>query len=259
MNFTAAEINALVGSYIWPMFRIGAVVATAPIFGARYIPNRVKILFVLALTVVIAPSVPQVPAIDPLSLPALAIIVQQLLIGAVTGLLMAMVLGAFIIGGEIIATSMGLGFASVVDPQMGVQTPVVSQFYVILLSLVFVSINGHLLLIHELSDSFQTMPIAADGLARDTFWNLVAWADVMLKTAVLMALPAVTTLFIVNLALGIVMRAAPQFNILNIGFPVTLIIGFIVMVVTLPVVVPQFVDVLETGFEAVRALLPRAP
>ena len=255
MNFTATQINAWVGGYMWPLFRIAAIVATAPVLGARYVPARIKILLVLALTLVIAPNVPDVPIVDPISLPALAIIIQQLIIGAATGLLMAMVFSAFVIGGELIATSMGLGFASVVDPQMGVQTPVISQFYVVLLSLVYVSLNGHLVIIKELADSFTTMPISAEGINRDTLWNLVSWAGHMYKGAVLMALPAITTLLIVNLALGIIMRASPQFNILSIGFPVTLLIGFVAMLVTLPVIVPQMVQALEVGIEGVRRIL----
>ena len=255
MNFTATQINAWVGGYMWPLFRIAAIVATAPVLGARYVPGRVKILLVLALTLIIAPNVNDVPVVDPISLPALAIIAQQLVIGAATGLLMAMVFSAFVVGGEIVATQMGLGFASVVDPQMGVQTPVISQFYVVLVSLVFVSLNGHLVIIRELADSFTTMPISAQGVDRDTFWHLVSWADHMFKGAVLMALPAITTLLIVNVALGIIMRAAPQFNILSIGFPVTLMIGFVVMLVTLPVIVPQFVQALEVGIQGVRQIL----
>jgi flagellar biosynthetic protein FliR len=259
MNFTTTEIAALVGSYVWPMFRIAAVVATAPILGARYVPARVKILLTLALTVVIAPTVQDVPAVDPVSLPALAVVAQQILIGAATGLVMAMVFSAFMIGGEIIATKIGLGFASIVDPQSGVATPVLSQFYVILLSLVFVSINGHLLLIHELAESFKTLPIAVDGLSRETFWNIAAWANVMFRGAVLMALPAVTTLLIVNVALGIVMRASPQFNILSVGFPVTLTIGLVIVFITLPVILPQFDNVLGSGFELVRRIFTRGP
>ncbi len=255
MNFTATQINAWVSGYMWPLFRIAAIVATAPVLGARYVPGRVKIYIALALTLIIAPNVPEVPAVDPISLPALAIIAQQLVIGAATGLLMAMVFSAFVIGGEIIATKIGLGFASVVDPQMGVQTPVISQFYVVLLSLVFVSLNGHLVIIRELADSFTTMPISIQGIDREVFWNLASWADQMFKSAVLMALPAITTLLIVNVALGIIMRAAPQFNILSVGFPVTLMVGFVVMLVTLPVVVPQFVQALETGIEGVRQIL----
>jgi len=257
MNFTATQINACVGGYMWPLFRIAAIVATAPVLGARYVPPHVKIFIVLVLTFVIAPNVSDVPVVDPISLPALAIIAQQIVIGAATGLLMAMVFSAFAIGGEIIATQIGLGFASVVDPQMGVQTPVISQFYVVLLSLIFVSLNGHLVIIRELADSFATMPISAQGIDRNTVWNLVSWADHMFKGAVLMALPAITTLFIVNGALGIIMRAAPQFNILSVGFPITLMVGFVVMLVTLPVVVPQFVQALEVGLEAVGKILTR--
>lgn len=259
MNFTATELNTLVGSYLWPLMRIAAVVATAPILGARYVPNRVKILITVALTVIIAPTVPAVPSVDPISINALAIIAQQLLIGAASGLLMAMVFATFIMGGEIIATSMGLGFAAVVDPQNGVATPVVSQFYIVLMSLVFVSLNGHLLVIRELADSFHSIPISAEGLDRVTFWNLASFAEQMFKGAVLMALPAITTLLIVNLALGIVMRAAPQFNVLSIGFPVTLTLGFIIILFTLPVIVSQFVQAFEVGFGALHDLWTKVP
>lgn len=258
MNFTTAEISALIGSYLWPMVRIAAVIATSPILGARYVPNRVKILLVLVLTVVIAPTVPDVPAVDPVSLAALAIVIQQLIIGGATGLLMAMVFATVVIGGEIIASKIGLGFASIVDPQNGVATPTVSQFYVILVSLVYVSLNGHLLFISELASSFETMPIATEGFGRESMWVLASWADQMFATAALMALPAVVTLFIVNLALGIVMRASPQFNILSIGFPVTLIVGFVIILLTLPVVIMLFEQVLEQGFSMLRVLLTRS-
>lgn len=259
MNFTATEINTLVGSFLWPMFRIAAVVATAPVLGARNVPNRLKILLVVALTVVIAPTVPAVPNVDPISIDALAIIAQQLLIGAASGLLMAMVISAFNIGGEIIASQMGLGFASIVDPQNGVMTPTISQFYVILMTLVFVSLNGHLIIIQELANSFQTLPISAEGLHRANFWSVVTFAEHMFKGAIVMALPAITTLLIVNLALGIVMRASPQFNILSIGFPVTLTLGFVIMLVTLPVIVPQFSQAFEVGLSAIHDLFTKVP
>lgn len=259
MNFSATEINTLVGSYVWPLIRIAAVIATAPVLGARYVPRRVKIFLAVILTIIIAPTVPAVPSVDLFSAPALVIIAQQLLIGAASGLLLAMVFGAFMIGGEIIASNMGLGFASIIDPQMGIHTPVLSQFYIILMSLVFVSLNGHLLVIKELANSFQTLPISAEGLDRTTFWNLVSWGQQMLKGAIVMALPAVTTLLIVNIALGMVMRAAPQFNILSIGFPVTLSIGFVVMLLSLPVVIPQFIQAFEVGLSALRDIFTQAP
>ncbi len=259
MNFTTAEINALVGAYLWPMFRVAAVIATAPILGARYVPARIKVMMTLAFTVVIAPTLTDVPAVDPISIQALTIVAQQILVGAATGLIMAMVFSAFMIGGEFVATTIGLGFASIVDPQQGVQTPVLSQFYVILLSLVFVSINGHLLLIHELANSFRTLPIAPEGMPREMLWGIAAWGSEMFRTGVLMALPAVTTLFIVNVALGIVMRAAPQFNILSIGFPVTLTIGFMIVLITLPVVLPLFESLLTSGFDVIRVIFSRSP
>jgi flagellar biosynthetic protein FliR len=255
MVLTSTEITSWIGSYLWPMFRIAALVASAPIFGVRFIPVRVKLVLAVALTILVAPTLHSLPQVDPLGLDGLLIIAHQILVGLVMGFAMNLVFSVFTIGGQIIAMQMGLGFASMVDPQMGTQVPVISQLYIILVSLTFLAFNGHLILLQVLVDSFNTIPIAPHGLTRDGFWLLVSWGGQMFKGAVIMALPAIAALLVVNMALGIVMRAAPQFNILSIGFPITLTLGFFIILVTLPIFIPQVTQQMNAGFGLIESVL----
>lgn len=254
MTISGADITAWLGTYLWPFFRIGALVGVAPLFGARTVPVRLRIGIALVLTAVIAPLLPSAPAIDPISALGVMVTVQQVLIGLAMGFSLLLVFGAFILGGQIFAMQMGLGFASMVDPQRGVQVPMVSQFYVLLVTLIFLALDGHLVVIQVLADSFRTMPVAPTGLDTTGLWTLVAWGGHMFSGAVLMALPAIATLMLVNLAFGVMMRAAPQLNIFAVGFPITMTAGFLVILVMLPGTPGKFTELLDAAFGLMRQL-----
>lgn len=255
MTMASSEIMSLVGTFMWPLFRIAALVASAPVFGARTVPVTVKIIFAVVFTMIIAPVSPPVPVVDPLSGEAVLIVLNQLLIGAAMGLSLQMVFAMFIVGGQIIAFQMGLGFASMVDPSSGTQVPVVSQFYVIMLTLVFLALDGHLTFISVVADSFHTLPIGINGLSRDGLWALVIWGGNMYVGAVQIALPAIASLLLINLTFGVVTRAAPQFNIFSIGFPITLVAGFFIMLATLKAILPQINLQLANAFELMRGIV----
>lgn len=254
LSLTTSEIMSWSGSFLWPLFRIGALVGVAPVFGARTIPVRVKLVFSLLLTLVVAPLLPAPPAVDPLSGAALLITLNQVLIGSAMGLALQLVFSMFVVGGQIIAFQMGLGFASMVDPNSGTSVPVLGQFYVILLTLLFLALDGHLVFIDILVDSFRTLPIGVNGLTRDGFWALATWGGHMYAGAVQIALPAIASLMLINLTFGVVTRSAPQFNIFAIGFPITMIAGFFIMLVTLTVMLPQVTKQLSAGFDLMRFL-----
>ena len=135
---------------------------------------------------------------------------------------------------------MGLGFANMMEPANGVQVPVIAQFWLILAMLAFLLTNGHLVLISALVDSFAVLPIAVDGLTRAGIWELLSWASRMFAAGLLMALPVIISLLLINVTMGIVTRAAPQLNIFAVGFPVTMLMGFILIWVTLPQVMTSF-------------------
>ncbi len=254
MQFTTAEITAWVGSFLWPFIRIGAMLIAAPLFGAGAVTVRIRLAFALLLALLVAPLIPTPPAVEPLSLNGLMIAIQQVMIGLVLGFAIQMVFSALNQAGENIARAMGLGFASMVDPQQGVQVPALSSYLVMMTTLMFVALNGHIALIELTLVSFHTLPIAADGLTREDFWNLVNWGSVMYMYALLVALPAVTSLLVVSIALGVISRAAPQLNIFAVGFPVKILLGFILLIPTLPVLLAQFIDLLMEAFELMNQI-----
>lgn len=248
MYFTTAEITAWVGAVLWPFLRIGAMLVAAPLFGAGTVTVRIRLAFAFVLALVIAPLLPLPPAVEPLSMAGLMIAVQQILIGLTIGFVLQMVFSAVTQAGETIALSMGLGFASMIDPQQGVQVPVVSTYFVIMSTLVFLAMNGHLALIELTLSSFHTLPIAAEGVSREDLLALASWGSTMFTYALLVALPAVASMLVVNVSMGVVTRAAPQLNIFAVGFPMMIMLGFVLLLLTLPVLLPQFTDLLQEAF-----------
>ncbi len=255
MHLTMAEITGWIGSFLWPFFRIGTLFMVAPVTGSSNIPVRVRLMLALAVTLLVMPLVPSVPQVTPFSWAAIAIILQQLLIGAAMGFALMLVFSAIVTGGQLIAMQMGLGFASMVDPQNGTQVPVLSQLYILMTTLLFLGMNGHLVLIQLLVESFRLLPIGETGIGADGFHAIASWGSQMFAGALWLALPAMASLLVVNIAFGVMARSAPQLNIFAIGFPVAMIMGFVVILYTLPSVVPQFSQILERGFDLVQYLL----
>ncbi len=251
MNFSGSELVAMVGQYMWVFARIGGMVAVAPIFGTRTVPARVKIILTLIISLAVVPMLGEGPGVDPLSFAGLLVLIQEILIGAFIGFSVSLVFDALITGGQIIAQLMGLGFASMMDPQNGVSVPVVGQFYTVMATLIFLAINGHLLLIEMIVSSFQSLPIGV-GLSRESFMGLALWGKWVFIGAIMVALPSIVALLIVNIAFGVMTRAAPQLNIFAVGFPITILFGFLVMVLTLPNFVDKFYQLLDELFSFLR-------
>jgi len=249
MEFTTAEITGFVGGFLWPFMRIGAMLMVAPVFGARTItPARVRIGLALALTWVVYPLLPPAPAVDPLSWDGLLVTANQLLLGIAMGFVLQLVFSALVVGGQSIAMTMGLGFAQFVDPN-GVQMAVVSQFYTIVGTLLFLALNGHLVAVQVLLESFEALPVGVAGASADDAWQLVLWGGRMFAGALLIALPAVVTITLINIAFGVMTRAAPQLNIFGVLFPTTMATGYIIIFITLPTLLPRFTDLVMDGFD----------
>lgn len=239
MNIDFAEATAFVGSLLWPMMRIGAMLMAMPVIGTRLVPTRVKVITALVLAVTVLPLLPPVPSVEALSLDGLFISLQQILIGVGLGFTLQLVFGALMIAGESIAMTMGLGFASMVDPANGVNVPVVSQFFIIMGTLIFLALGGHLMLIQLVVSSFESMPIAPNGLERSSFWAIASWGSQMFIGAVWVAIPALISMLVITLSMGVMTRAAPQLNIFSVGFPVTMFMGFIIIMLVLPSFLPR--------------------
>ncbi len=249
MVFSETAIASYLAGFLWPLMRIGAVFMAAPIFASRQVPVRWRAALTLVITLIVMPILPPAPVVETFSHEAMLIALQQIAIGVMMGFMLQLVFAAVVFAGQVMAYSMGLGFASMMDPQNGVQVPVVSQFYLILVTLLFLVLNGHLILIELVIDSFQTMPIAVDGLSRNTLWDIAIWGGRVFSGGLLIALPLVTALLVVNLGMGIITRAAPQLNIFAVGFPMTMMIGFVVMWATLPNVLHNFGELVSESFQ----------
>lgn len=209
----------------------------------------------LALTWAILPFVPPMPVVEPLSPEGLLVTVQQVLIGLSMGFILRLVFGALELGGQVIAMQVGLSFASLADPQNGAQSPLLSQFYTLLGTLIFLALNGHLLLIQLLVDSFTVLPVTPTGIDRDWLWVLVNWGSQMFAGAVLVALPAIAALLVVNLAFGVMVRAAPQLNIFAVGFPITLVLGLLIILYSLPTLLYQLDHMFADAFRTIGELV----
>ncbi|MCP4996844.1 MAG: flagellar biosynthetic protein FliR, partial [Gammaproteobacteria bacterium] len=203
----------------------------------------------------IMPVIPPSPVVKVFTADALQMAMQQILIGLMIGFVLQMSFGALVFAGQVVAFSMGLGFASLVDPQNGVQVPVISQFYVILATILFLSLDAHLVLIEILARSFHTFPVALDGISRNQLSEIVGWGSRMFSSGVLMALPIVAALLLVNLGMGIITRAAPQLNIFAVGFPLTILLGMLLMWSTLPNVLTNFSELLNEALFLIEQIL----
>ena len=255
LNLTTQQIGAMIGGMYWPFVRISAMMMLAPIFGATTMPVRIRIALAVLITAAVYPVLPSVPVVEPVSYQGIAILAQQVVIGAALGFMLQMAFQLLVIAGEAIAMSMGLGFARMVDPQNGVSVPVVAQYFIIIATLLFLALNGHLMLLQLVIHSFEVVPIADSGLMREGLWMVVAWGSQMFIGAILVAVPAVTALLMINIAMGVITRAAPQLNIFAVGFPLMLLVGFILVGLTLPSIIPQFGHQLMNAFDAAKELL----
>jgi flagellar biosynthesis protein FliR len=255
ISFTSLQVDAWIAAFFWPFFRILALIATSPFFGARGIPASTKVGFAFLLTVLVAPMVGPLPAIQPASAQGLYIVAQQLMIGISMGLAIRVVFSAIEMAGHIMGLQMGLGFATFFDPQNSAQIPVMGQFLGIVAMLMFLAINGHLLVISALVESFEVMPIGLHPLGNQGWGTLASWGSEIFRGGVLISLPVVAVLMMVNVALAILTRAAPQLNIFAVGFPLTLAVGFLVIAVATSYLLPIFASMMETAMQTMMKIV----
>jgi flagellar biosynthetic protein FliR len=255
LTLNAADVSLWVGRLWWPMLRVGGFVLAAPIASETVIPRLVKIILSLALAFLMAPLV-QIPAdLSIFSGAGLLAAVQEVLIGVAIGMVVQLAFEALIFAGQTISLSMGLGFATLVDPQRGANTTVLGQLFMIMGILTYLAINGHLVLLGTLAQSFQTLPIGAAHIDKGFLLSVVLWGARVFESGLLIALPAVIALVIVNLALGVVTRAAPQLNLFGIGFTITLLCGFFVLIAGLDGITTGISSLINSALTAVGELV----
>ena len=242
--------------YFWPLLRIMALIMTAPILSERSIPRRVKMGLGLVITFIVA-----LPPVDAsmFSSNGLWLAIQQLLIGIALGFTMQFAFATIRYAGELIGLQMGLSFATFVDPTSHLNMPVLARFMDMLAMLLFLVLNGHLWLISMLVDTFHTLPIGADPVNSDAFMAITRSASMIFVNGVMLALPIITLLLTINLAMGLLNRMSPQFSLFVIGFPITLTVGILLMVAMMPLIAPYTERVFGEVFNLLADIVGELP
>jgi len=234
-------LNLLIAAWVFPFVRIMAMLSTAPIYDQRSLPIQVRIGLSAIIALLLAQTLPQpVPINDPMTV---AIIAQQILIGVALGFSMKIVFAAFQFAGDIIGLQMGLAFAQFVDPEKGSVSPLIGSFLTILASLIFLSMEGHLMLIDAVTKSFDVVPVGSPS-SGVTFENIVLAGGMLFMLGLQIALPVVGALLVANLVLGILTKASPQMNLMSVGFSLTIAMGILVLSFSVPYMVSTFAEAL---------------
>jgi flagellar biosynthetic protein FliR len=258
ITISSGQLDAWLAVLMFPLARILGLIAIAPVFASVGLSTRVRVLIGLAIAFALAPVLPPMPSISAGSWIGLAVLVQQTLIGILIGLTLRIVFSAVDLAGEMMGLQMGLSFAVFYDPQNAGQTPVLGEFLGLLTTLIFLAMNGHLLTLAVLAESFRLLPIGSTPISAHSFTAIIGWASVLFSAGVLLSLPVVAALLIANLALGVLSRVAPQLNLFAVGFPVTIFSGFTVLTISLPYFGAALERLFDQSFSALRGVMQAA-
>jgi flagellar biosynthesis protein FliR len=245
LTFNDAQVMQWLLPLLWPMLRTLAMLSTVPVLSNKAIPARVKIGLAFFVALCAQASLPPMPVVALDSPVGLAMVMQQVLVGATLGFAARIVFAALEFAGELIGLQMGLNFAGFFDPATGSQGTATSRFFGTMGSLLFVVINGHLLLLAALVRSFESFPVSDEPFAVIRALQPQVWGSEIFRLGLWIALPIVTMLLFVNLVLGVISRVAQQLQIFSVGFSITVTLGMVGILLTLPMLQGPFTTALE--------------
>jgi flagellar biosynthetic protein FliR len=253
MTLDAAALLPWLGSFLWALARVGGLCLVAPVFGAAVLPTQVRLGVVVVLALVLAPLAPA--SVDVLGIAGMLELASQVVVGAAVGFVLNLVFDAVQFGGGLVGQGMSLGFAEVVDPQAGGSSNVLGQFYLVLVTLLFLAMDGHLRLIELLADSFRSLPPGGLAIDANGLHAVLAFGVQLFGGAVRVALPAMTSLLVVNIGFAAISRAAPSMNLFAVGFPITVSLGFIALWLSLRSLPGAFDALQNDAWDLMRHLL----
>lgn len=255
MTLTPGQIDGWLLQFFLPFARITGVFMVAPVFGMRVMPARLRLILALLLTLLVVPQLPAPMALTPFGADWWLALLQQVGLGLVIGFVLQMMMEAVMLGGELVSYSMGLSFAQMADPLRGGSAPLLGQFLQVLALLIFLSMQGHLALIELLAASFHSLPVGVLALDGERFRGLAAFGSEIFAGGLRIALPMMVALLAVNLAFGVMSRAAPSLNLMSVGFPAALIAGLVLLWFTLESLPPVFAGLLRSAFGLLESLV----
>jgi flagellar biosynthetic protein FliR len=255
ISVTSAQLDAWVAALMFPLARVLGLFFAAPIFGNAAIPERIKLIAGLLVTLAIIPALPPMPEVPAGSWAGLAILARQTVIGVLLGFSLRIAFAAVDMAGQLIGLQMGLSFAIFYDPLNASQTPVVGELFGLLATLIFLALNGHLLSLALLAKSFTLLPVSASTISATAYSAFLAWGATIFSAGLLLSLPLIAALLIANIAMGVLSRVAPQLNLFAVGFPVTIVSGFVVTMISLPYFGAALERLFDQGFTAMTLIM----
>lgn len=257
--FQAVHYLQTLQGYWWPFCRIMATCAFAPLFNHKAISIRIRVLLAIALTAALSPSLPPMPDIDPFSGAGVLATLEQVVFGILMGLALQLVFTIYMVVGEIVSTQMGMSMARYNDPMNGVSSSsIVYQLYFILLVLLYFAIDGHLLTVGVLHQSFSYWPVGAglSYLAMHSLALALAW---VISAAVLIAIPISFCMTMVQFCFGLLNRISPSMNLFSLGFPITILLGLLCIFLSLPAIPESYLNLSRELLRSIGQMLAEAP
>lgn len=256
INIELDLLYAWINAFLWPFVRILAVIGAAPLFGESSIPMRLKVAYAALITVVVAPAIGPMPDVPTGSYTSFLIVMQQIVIGVAMGLVMRIAFAAVQTAGEFIGLQMGLSFASFFDPATGANTAVLSRIMNVVAMLLFLALNGHLILIGNLANTFYILPVTASPSLNIDGWGILfEWSAQVMIAGMLLALPLIIILLTISLSMGILNRTAQQLSVFAVGFPVSLMTGLVLLAIVLPQTAPYLSQLFNESYNAMARMI----
>lgn len=253
MHVTDAQLIGWLQQFIWPLARVSSALLIAPVLGSARVSARIRMSLALLVTLLIVPALPQPPLAELFSSVWWSTLLREIVIGVLTGFTLQIVFEAVMLGGELIAASSSLSFATLADPLRGMSTPVVGQFLTLAATLLFLALGGHLQFLEWLAHSFSTLPIGGVGPGQVQLGTLLKFSGQLFAGGLMLALPVLIALLSINLALGVISRSAPSLNLFAVGFPLSLIACLVLLYVALPAILEKIGGLFDQGWLALAA------
>ena len=248
-------IVSIIGALALSSLRIGSFFVASPLFGYRMIPLQARIIVSFAISFIIYNKI-NIPDIENLAgLNLINIIFIELIIGVTGGLLLTIMFAAASLAGEKIAASTGLSFAGLIDPESGSQTPVLSQIMSLFMIVTFLSLDGHLIAISLILESYKVLPMGTNNLNLSIINLGIDAGGLMFKFGALIMLPVVVGITLLNVVIGIVTRSAPTLNLFSFGFPITMIFAFFLLYICSITIAENFSNLTNVSIDYINRLI----
>ena len=254
LSLSVPEITAWLGQWWWPFVRISAALWMLPVFGDSRVTTPVRMLFAAMLSLLVAPLLSGMPAVDPFALSAILLALEQIVFGLLFGLFVQFFFLILTMAGQILSMQMGLAMAIMNDPVNGDTAPIIGQMMMIFYTLLFLALNGHLVTLELLVSSFRQWPVGSSlyHLDLDSVVNLLGWS---IRSALALCMPAVVAMLLVNLTFGVMNRVAPSLNIISLGFPMTLLLGLVAMLLSVDGVSTRYLELVQQMFASMQGMM----